>query len=278
MAPSTQLLCSAAILLNLGAATAGEVRLAAPPMHSAAEAVRPAIAAVRRTPSASEVDRNPRNTAARPATAAIIPAAELAHPAAPTTPVAALAAAYAVDEIDKIDEIDEIDEPATIQTMEPSAPFPGAAPAPLARGAVTSAAYIEQLSTARESFRSPAQPVKVGEALLSDQIAAMQVEPSGALAFGNDREIFLAEAPQVLMVRLGGQAIGQVALQVTDTRAIAVQVGQLLDLIAGRYEQSEFAQLRQSDAASSFVTLDQLRAAGIDVQYDAVYDELRLDA
>jgi hypothetical protein len=47
-----------------------------------------------------------------------------------------------------------------------------------------------------------------------------------------------------------------------------VKLGELLALIEPMMDKSEFASLRASQAAGEFVTLNDLRAAGIEVSFD----------
>ena len=64
----------------------------------------------------------------------------------------------------------------------------------------------------------------------------------------------------------------------SDARTIDVQLSGLLDIVADRMAPEDYGRLRTSDAAGEFVPLDALRAIGISVRYDAVYDELDLSA
>jgi hypothetical protein len=116
-----------------------------------------------------------------------------------------------------------------------------------------------------------------GEATLAAKIAAMQVTPLPPVRLReSDRAALLAEAPTRMMLRIGGSALGKVDFRMTDARTIDVKLSGLLDLLAGHYDAGEFARLRNSAAADAFVSFDQLRALGLNVRYDAVYDELRI--
>lgn len=85
-----------------------------------------------------------------------------------------------------------------------------------------------------------------------------------------------AAAPgQRLAVRAGDTVIGKVQFQVTDG-VVSVNIGQVLDLFEGHFDSGRFAELRGSQAAQSFVSLDRLQAAGIPLEYNAAYDELTL--
>lgn len=87
-----------------------------------------------------------------------------------------------------------------------------------------------------------------------------------------------ADAPSQIVVRLADRAIGTVAVRVSEINTIDVQLSGLLDMMADSFAPEDFARLRGSAAADSYVSLDQLRAAGLGLRYDAVYDELVVGA
>jgi hypothetical protein len=112
---------------------------------------------------------------------------------------------------------------------------------------------------------------------LAARIAAMQVTPLPPVRLrDSDRAALLAEAPTRMTVRIGGAALGQVDFRMSDARTIDVSLGNLLDLLAGHYDAAEFDRLRNSAAADAYVSFDQLRALGLNLRYDPVYDELRI--
>lgn len=117
-----------------------------------------------------------------------------------------------------------------------------------------------------------------GEQALSARIAAMQVTPLPPTRVGDsERLAMLVDAPTQMTLRIGRSALGKVDFRVTETHTIDVRVAGLLDLLASRYDADEFARLRSSAAADAYVSFDQLRALGLNVHYDAVYDELRIN-
>jgi len=116
------------------------------------------------------------------------------------------------------------------------------------------------------------------EPALAAKIADMQVTPlPPARLRDSDRALLLAEAPTRMTVRVGNAALGKVDFRMTDTRTIDVRLSGLLDLLADHYDTAEFTRLRNSAAADSFVSFDQLRALGLKLRYDPVYDELRIN-
>lgn len=95
------------------------------------------------------------------------------------------------------------------------------------------------------------------------------------------REVYLAQlsselAESRLPVRSGERVMGAVQFQVTDGE-ISIHIGQLLDLFVEQMDAEEFASLRASAAAEQFVSLNTVRAAGIPLAYNAIYDELALE-
>ena len=118
-----------------------------------------------------------------------------------------------------------------------------------------------------------------GGLLLAAKIDAMQVTlPAPPRLSDRERATLLAEAPAEMTVRVGDEAVGAVAFRMSDARTIDVQLSGLLDIVADRMAPEDYGRLRTSDAAGEFVPLDALRAIGISVRYDAVYDELDLSA
>jgi hypothetical protein len=75
-----------------------------------------------------------------------------------------------------------------------------------------------------------------------------------------------------------GEPIGAITLQDLGHGGHAVHLGALVELLKLRMPQVEFARLSSAAAADSFVSLDQMRAAGITVQYDPRQERLLIDA
>jgi hypothetical protein len=141
---------------------------------------------------------------------------------------------------------------------------------------------VEQVADSEErSLRVPQlnEPaLAVGVPVLSARIAAMQVTPlPPARLRDSDRAVLLAEAPTRLTLRIGKSSLGKVDFRMSEGRTIDVKLSGLLDLLAGQYDAAEFARLRTSAAADAYVSFDQLRALGLNVRYDPVYDELRIN-
>ncbi|MXP41120.1 hypothetical protein GRI75_05600 [Altererythrobacter soli] len=116
-----------------------------------------------------------------------------------------------------------------------------------------------------------------GAPTLAARVDAMQVTlPPPPRLRDTERAALLAESPSNLLVRIGESELGKVALRTSDAQSFDVQLSGLLDLLVERFDSSEFERLRSSAAADTFVSFDQLRAMGLNLRYDPVYDELRI--
>src|SRR5690606_6193564 len=112
---------------------------------------------------------------------------------------------------------------------------------------------------------------------LADKTAAMQVVlPPPARPTEQELAMLQADAPSELTVRLGSEAVGKVSFRISEARSIDVQLSGLLDVLADRFASEDFARLRSATAADHYVPLDSLRAIGLTLRYDPVYDELRV--
>ena len=79
---------------------------------------------------------------------------------------------------------------------------------------------------------------------------------------------------QQMAVRMDGQMLGSVAFQVSEQREMLVHLGQILDLFEDRFDKAQFARLRSADNSERFLSVDQLASAGVQIRYNAAYDEL----
>lgn len=87
----------------------------------------------------------------------------------------------------------------------------------------------------------------------------------------------LAPAPAVdrLVARINGSAAGSVELIDTDG-TIKVKLGSILDLVSSALPREKYDRLSASEATETFVSLEVLKARGLAISYDPVYDELNL--
>ena len=86
-------------------------------------------------------------------------------------------------------------------------------------------------------------------------------------------QVDLADTPPRLALRSGAEILGEVEFRAVGGD-LSVHIGQVLDLFESKMELANFARLRKSPAASEFVSLAQLRRAGLHIEYSAAYDEL----
>jgi hypothetical protein len=165
--------------------------------------------------------------------------------------------------------------PAPLPPAEPAQAPPAQA---LRKVDVPQIAESETPSLRIPQLREPGLAVG-SDPTLAARVAAMQVTPLPPVRLREaDRAALLAEAPTRMVLRIGGAALGKVDFRMSDARTIDVRLSGLLDLLAGHYDAAEFARLRNSAAADAYVSFDQLRALGLNVRYDPVYDELRINS
>lgn len=98
---------------------------------------------------------------------------------------------------------------------------------------------------------------------------------SGANAIATPAASYVQLFP---MAVVNGEPLGAVTLRDLGVEGQAVHLGALVGLLKLRMPEAEFARLSSAAAAGRFVTLDQLRAAGIIVQFDARAGRLLIDA
>lgn len=165
-----------------------------------------------------------------------------------------------------------VEEPPSVQLAAPSPP----PVTPLRKVDVAQIAESEIDPPLIPQLHEPGLAAGAGDTLAT-KIAAMQVTPPPPVRLReSDRAGLLAEAPTNMILRIGDSAVGKVDFKMTDTHGIDVRLSSLLDALAGHYDEVEFARLRGSAAADSYVSFDQLRSLGLTVRYDPVYDELRI--
>ena len=174
---------------------------------------------------------------------------------------------------------------ASAQQPKPDAPLQPERPRQVARTAAIEpkTAYIEQLTTETQRSLHVPQLHEPGAALasavpLADRVAAMQVLPPPPKLSPGQRAALLAEAPEAMMLRIDGEAVGEIAIRMDASRSFSVQLAGLLDALGDRFDGAEFERLRNSAAADSWIGVDDLRAMGLGIAYDPVYDELKLTA
>lgn len=78
-----------------------------------------------------------------------------------------------------------------------------------------------------------------------------------------------------LLTRIDGQVAGELEFKQTSN-SLSVRLGSIVELLRDRYDVSEFERITASSANDVFVTMAQLRNAGIPISYDPVYDEFNV--
>jgi hypothetical protein len=79
-----------------------------------------------------------------------------------------------------------------------------------------------------------------------------------------------------LATEVNGVDVGELPFRVGPDKRAWLHLGGLLSVFESSIDPSEFARLSSSASASQYVSVDTLRAAGIDVRYDSTMDRLQL--
>ena len=103
-----------------------------------------------------------------------------------------------------------------------------------------------------------------------DQLTPSLQQQRQAMAMQTDTQ----SSHQKMAVRMDGQVLGSVNFQVSEQREMLVHLGQILDLFEDRFDKAQFARLRSADNSERFLSVDQLALAGVQIRYNAAYDEL----
>ena len=151
---------------------------------------------------------------------------------------------------------------------------PQAVPLPPVSTAAIDAGPAEDL---RSQAKSVAHREEARAVLAGVPRSALAAAPAPASLAGAAASA--AEYVQLFPVAIvKGEALGAVALRDLGAKGQAIHLGSLVGLLQLRMPEAEYTRLATAAAADSFVTLDQLRAAGITVQYDARQDRLLIEA
>jgi hypothetical protein len=79
-------------------------------------------------------------------------------------------------------------------------------------------------------------------------------------------------------VQLNDSPAGNVDVRIGGDTSLSIQVGALLSIVEGQLDPGVFAAMRASASAGEYVSFGEIRAAGIDVRYDAAADQIVLTA
>ncbi|MEL7218072.1 MAG: hypothetical protein AAGK01_06535, partial [Pseudomonadota bacterium] len=140
--------------------------------------------------------------------------------------------------------------PARTDAMPIEVVKPQAVPAPAAKTSVSSAQPA--------SFASVVDPRRPASQPVSGTVSGLDLKIRSQL-----------------ITRIDGRVAGQLEFQQTN-RALSVRLGSIVELLKDRYDMREFERITASAASDVFVTMAQLRDAGIPITYDPVYDEFNV--
>jgi hypothetical protein len=101
---------------------------------------------------------------------------------------------------------------------------------------------------------------------------ATRPRPREAAAASREEQLELVSRTQ-LGARINGVLTGNVDFRQLDG-SIAVRLSSVVELLRDRYTSETFDRMSRSAASNAFVSIAQLQAAGIQINYDPAYDEL----
>lgn len=78
-----------------------------------------------------------------------------------------------------------------------------------------------------------------------------------------------------LTTRVEGKVAGKVDFRQT-TNGLAVRLGSIVEVLQDRYDAAQIARIRASAAGDIYLSLAELKAQGIPISYDPVYDEFNV--
>ena len=185
---------------------------------------------------------------------------------------------------------EEITSPSRLASGMDEATEVGLAPAPRPRSSIReqespSSFFAEEFASDTEAILadSPTMESPRGSSQLDNAVRpSRSAEPAPTLASANSIAAGMTPASRTAqffpLAIVDGEPVGAITLRDLGQQGQAIHLAALVELLKLRMPQAEFAKLNSAAAADSFVTLDQLRAAGITIQYDAAQDRLLIDA
>ena len=120
----------------------------------------------------------------------------------------------------------------------------------------------------RSALPLPPKPPKSDAVVRAVGVTA----PPTSVSDRAEREAVIAPKSK-LDARVNGVLTGSVDFEQRDG-AIAIRLGSVLNILRSRYSDAEFTRLAGGRAADTFLTLDQLQAAGVPISYSPAYDEI----
>lgn len=135
------------------------------------------------------------------------------------------------------------------------------------------AAFAGQLDVSgevRSALPVESRPARGGGAQTARMVPIPQPDPG--LVSARVAQVELVQKTR-LDARVNGVRTGSVEFEQREG-TIAIRLGSVIDMLSDRFDGEELARLRSASAMDSFLTLAELRDAGIPISYSAAYDEI----
>ena len=164
------------------------------------------------------------------------------------------------------DPLSDLERTSPVAAMDPMIPEPEAVAEPAAR-------IPGPTNTLANSTQGTSKPLHLARSMPDDRAYVSQISAP-------DRQVYVSQLQlgerQQLAIRIDGRVAGQIQFAASQGR-IEIHLGQVLDVFKSYIEPAHYNTLRNSKAASEFVSLEKIQGAGINIRYNAAYDELVLD-
>ncbi|MEO0462251.1 MAG: hypothetical protein AAF127_03915 [Pseudomonadota bacterium] len=143
---------------------------------------------------------------------------------------------------------------------------------------IGSSAQGEAVSSVAQAETTRFVPTLKGSPPLSARAPSdreMGAQGLGPQVLDGVKQALRLDVKDQLGTRVDGKIAGRVEFRQSLT-TLEVRLGSLLDLLRDRYDSAQFERLAASSAGDVFMTVPQLREAGIPISYDPVYDEFNI--
>ncbi len=122
------------------------------------------------------------------------------------------------------------------------------------------------------SLPSAAQAAPVETAITALPAATKPLASAHGAGMGGG---FALETHDQLLTRVDGKAAGELDFRQTPT-GLLVRLGSIVEVLSDRYERTQIERIRASAAGDIYLSLPDLKAQGIPISYDPVYDEFNI--
>jgi len=126
--------------------------------------------------------------------------------------------------------------------------------------------------------RAASPPAPTAVPAPTPAIAAVPRAPAplaAAPGLGSAKPAFRFDIKSQLVTRVDGKTAGAVDFRQTET-GLAVRIGSIAEVLADRFDPAQLARIRGSHDGNTWLSLAELRAQGIPISYDPVYDEFNV--